>query len=522
MRPALLCVLLAGCQVQPPPAAVRIEEDVGTVLADVRRAVGTAALLELDDGLTLTGKRVRGGAERPLSVSLRATGGFMISAGADDDVAARGFDGKDAWTRSAAGITRTLALGAREEQVLDGWLRTQVWLLPAARRLLVSIDEPGSRSDTIRLLIEPPGEPLRATVDLDRTSMRPRSYSMETSGRTRTVTFDDWRTEAGVTVPYAITEEVDGEVRSADRFERAVLDTPPSFAEPRGRAGDVEFAPGTTSLPARLDAGGRFYVGARIDGGDEVWMLLDTGFGAQGVDGGLADALGLDAGGSARLSGVGGAGTSRWRRAATLDVGGFRQLAPSFATVDGAHLSERAGFPVRGVLGLPLFERALVVLDPGARTVTLAPAGRAVGLRGDARWAGLAMDGAAVCLRGAIAGPGVAPGEGNDCWLRLDTGSDDVLTLAPWADTRFELSRRARGARAARLTGLFGELRVVRFRAAALEFAGVRLDEPTLTAIRSPASGPLADPWIAGNLGMGALGGRRLVLDVGRGRLALD
>ena len=68
---------------------------------------------------------------------------------------------------------------------------------------------------------------------------------------------------------------------------------------------------------------------------------------------------------------------------------------PRFALLD-----EGLGDDVAGVLGVPLFERAIVALDDRSGAVTLHDPAR---FRGeDLQWQPLARDGSAACVRGRV------------------------------------------------------------------------------------------------------------------------
>ncbi|QDV09498.1 hypothetical protein Poly30_50560 [Planctomycetes bacterium Poly30] len=538
---------LAACEVTPP---VRVLRPTRGLFQEIREAVGTDALFGERTGLTYAGVRVYPGpddgtgamgegVERPLTLSLKPTGAFLLSVGTEEAAAAQGFDGRAAWTLDPRGVSRELGLGAREYLLADGWLRTFLWLTPGDERFTITPVEPTGGATTIELRLERVGEPLEATLVVDAASRRPLSYSMTRNARVREVRFADWRVEDGVWFPHEMTETVDGSIVHVDRFARRTRGTPRTFGTPRSLPTDTSFdetAAGGRGKPveARVDQGGRFYVRARIDDHEEAWMLLDTGFSSHAIHVELAETLELATGSVAQLQGVSGGGAGRWTEATTLAVGPLTQSRPRLVTVDTSFLSARAGFEVAGILGAPLFERAVVTLDEPRGRVTLHDP-RGFERRG-LRWVPLQQDGSSPCIGGQLTKEGRVS---RTLWFRIDTGSDDTITIAEWASREFDLVGDRAQLRATRLEGAFGTVLGWRSTLEAIvlgnptpasaggsiapgDEASLILQRPEVTLLRSSAPGPLSDPWIAGNLGTRGLRGCSVVLDVSAGRIAFQ
>ena len=534
MRLALLLflALAVSCRTAPP---VRVESEAYAILEQVRAAIGIDALFRTRDGVTLVGERSLAAAETtrgPISLAYRPSGTFLLSVGDELGATTRGFDGAQTWSRDTrTGVVAKLELGSRERTLASCWLRTQLWLLPGAERFRIEVAD--STENVLRLALERPGEPFVATVEITRETMRPRAFEFERFGRLTRVEFDDWaRSDASaagsIWFPRVMREYSNGTTRWIDRYERLIAGTPTTFSAPTDVPSDIEF--GDARAPeTRRDAGGRYYVKVALVGTDEArvdratmqrreltgWMLVDSGFGSHAITLEAADAAGLDQRGTMRLSGVGGGGQSSWRIAATARFGGVTLTAPRFATVDLAGLG--VDFDVIGVLGGPLFERATVVFDGRADAVRMFAPSRAPS-RG-LRWEQLARDGSSLCVRGTIDVNGRRRGP---MWWRLDTGSDDLLTVSRWAVREFAITPPPNTMSSATIGGLFGEIKVSRAPVAAIEFAGTVKRMPEITLLRESPPGPLNDPWVAGNLGMGALRSSRMTIDVTRGRIAIE
>ena len=513
MRATFLLLLAAGCTVAPP---VRVEDEAFDVLQEVREAIGADALFRARSGVTLSGVRTSAaGAPRPISISTRPSGTFVESLGSGA-APTRGFDGRDAWVLRPDGVVRNLSLGSREHMLADGWLRTHLWLAPGAERFEVDVDELSSSAARLVLRLTRDEGRLGASVELDRLTMLPAAYEMTRFGRTRRVTFTDWASgdlPDGARFPRMVEERIDGVVAHVDRFDSAGKGAPRTFAAPNSSAAGVRFDPaGSGEVATRVDEEGRYLVRAAVNGESIGWMLLDSGFGAHALRRDVAESLGLAASGDANLAGVGGSGASAWCRAGALSVGPVTANGPRFALLD-----EGLGDDVAGVLGVPLFERAIVALDDRSGAVTLHDPAR---FRGeDLEWQPLARDGSAACVRGRV----LREREWTEpLWLRLDTGSDDTLTVARWAVSRYALVPDRTQLRPAGLVGLFGRVEGWRAPVDGLEYGGAVLPRTEVSLLREETSGPLSDPWIAGNLGVGALRGRRVVLDLTRDRVSIS
>lgn len=516
---------------------------------EIRDAVGTEALFRERDGLTFAGTRTYPSkseteepVERPVSLSLRPNGAFLLTVGGAEAASALGFDGRAAWTLNPRGVAQEVGLGAEQHQLVDGWLRTFLWLTPGDERFSITPVKRRPEAVAFELELKRIGEPVEATLLVDASTKRPLSYSITKTVRVRKVTFDDWRLTEGVWFPHQMTESLDDVTLHVDRFERRTRGTPRSLAKPRSLPTDVTFLSddaGGNGVDARVDQGGRFYVRATIGEIADAWMLLDTGFGSHALHGELAETSGLTKGASAQLQGVSGAGSGFWVQAERLTVGAFEQRSPRLITVDTAFLSERAGFEVAGILGAPLFHRAVVTLDePRGRVLIQDPRGFE---RRGLSWFPLTLDGTSPCLGGRV----IAGGKTTEpLFFRLDTGSDDTVTISEWAARQFDLVGDRANLRATRIEGAFGTILGWRKglegidlgpvsevaasstgteREASMAAApGLRLLHPEATLLRSSDPGPLSDPWVAGNLGTRALRGCRVVLDLSAARISIQ
>ena len=511
---ALLLLLLAACQAAP--ASLEAREDP---LVPVRGAVLTRPRPSGAGGVLLEGTRERGDASVPVTLWSGPGGACVLSVGEGSSTLRRGFDGQVAWTGDGRGATRPLHLGSGEVQRMDLWLRTQQWVLDPRSAGRWEAVEGAGQDGSLRLRHRGEGPHAHVTVVVDPVSLLPRRAELRHLGRVRTLTFEDWEEEGGLSLPMTVTQAVDGAPVQVDRFHTrrrlagARAQRPPSAPRDATFAGDG----GALARDAvRFDRGGRAFLRVRLPGDRDAWMLLDTGFGSHAISPDLAAELGLPAAAAVALRGVGGSGRSDRRRCPRLTLGALTLADGDMVELDTSFLSERAGFEVEGVLGAPLFQRAVVVVDDLRGLVEVWDPSTFDG--GALDWQPVRIDGTAPCVLGQVR----ASGEDTPpLWFRLDTGSDDTLTISRWAVRAHRLEGDRAGLTPRSLVGPFGELRGWRRTASVVLLAGSNMGRQVVTLVRDGAPGPLSDPWIAGNAGTRLLRGRRVVLDLGAQRLAI-
>ncbi len=515
---ALLFLLIAGLPfpVSGCQSAAPAVDPSNEALVLVQRALGVDRLGVGTPGVSLQGTRERAGTSLPVELNVWPGGAFQLAVGDGNARSERGCDGAEAWATDTRGVTRKQELGGGEFLMLEGWARTQQWLGELARRRWSARPDPAT-SDALQLVHRTSGA--QVTVTLDPETRRPARFSWERLGRRRAIALEDWRQRGGRWLPMTVTETVDGDVVLVDRFERHSRPRRAVARRPASRPQDVTFQGAGGVLPrsqVRFDQGGRAYVNANVDGSLDAWMLLDTGFGSHVISEAGATRLSLRPLSSVALHGVSGTARTARLQGDSLRLGALTQRAPTFVELDTAFLSERAGFIVDGVLGAPLFDRTVVVIDDlrGRLEVHDPDQFDAPGLP----WQPVRFDGTAPCVPGRVRANGA---DTPLLWFRLDTGSDDTLTVSRWAVRAHGLAGDRAGLAPRRLAGPFGEIRGWRSSASVVLLAGANMGRQVITLMRDDVPGPLSDPWIAGNAGTRLLRGQHTVLDLRSGRMAV-
>jgi len=499
--------LLAACA-SPPP--VRLEPYEDEVLEGARRAIGYDQLLDHTGGFEFIGERSEALGSSTFRFSFDNAGRSILDVtGAIPR--AEGCDGIETWSQDPSGLIRILGLGEAERVRCESWLRTGLWLDPWVPRFTSSIDRRRSLPGRVAVELRRPDTPFRATVWIDEATKLPAEYEIRGTGRR--VSLEDYARVSGARFPQRFVHTfAAGGGQVIEQIQVANATSLPSFAAPRPKPRDTTFDTlGSPDLRARRGDDGRLYVDATLDGTHEVTLLLDTGFGASGVRSALAEKLGWPVLGDASLSGVAGRSDSRWRRSGSLDLGPL--------TVKGLDLIEvdlplaKAGFEVHGVLGADVLARAAFELAPSEGLVRVFEPGRLE--HKDLPWVPVRFAGTAPCFEARF-------GKSEPLWVRLDTGSNDTLSVAPWAVEAYNLAPNPAALETVYLVGSFGSRRGWRGELPVVELAGQRLLRAPATFLAPSSSpSPLDDPWIAGNLGLPLVRAAHLYLDLPRQRLAL-
>lgn len=303
---------------------------------------------------------------------------------------------------------------------------------------------------------------------------------------------------------------LEGEERSADGRRRSFtvervdpgatsLD-PPTDARSAARI-DPELP---RTVPLRRTAAGRLLVEvALVDGPDLGWFLIDTGAVPTCIDDDVARELALGEAGTDEVLALGGPVRGGRVPGPPLRIGPLELPAHPWIAVDLSSLHDETGSDLVGILGLEFFLACQVEVAPHVDHLTLRPSTPAPPGAVE-----VLHDGRQPCTPAVV--------EGRPVWLRIDTGATDSLILNAPLVRELDLLHPTRPTRGATLEGLGGRQRVERTALRSGELAGVSLRgvEASLALARR---GVLARTEPAGLVGMGLLGHRRLVLDLGAG-----
>jgi hypothetical protein len=438
----------------------------------------------------------------------RDSGRFIIEERAGPSTDANGFDGRHAWMRDLSHYTspqdagRTSALARSEAYRLANlWWRG---------------DRGGAQIRSIgcnALRVTPPGGiPFDAWFD-PATHLLTRVQERRTFGTIVDTAYADYARRGTGLVATRITVSSGGDPSTAVEWrltDRAVTAAraASAYSRPTRQPDDWSITPaGTVTLPFRL-LNNHVIVEAKVNGQGPFPFLVDTG-GHNIVTPQTARRIGLDAVGAATSGGGGEATTTNGYAAVReIDLGGARLTNQTVVTLDFSPAAVE-GVQLGGMIGVEFFERFVVTIDYGARTMTLtdparfharaAPAGQRVPFLFYEHMPQLA---------GTLGG---RPARYN-----IDTGSRaDVTMTSPFVARAGLRSAFPGGITITDGWGVGGPVRSFVTRAPALTLGSVRAPRP-IVSLSSARHGAFSDPGYDGNIGSGLLKRFRVTFDYPR------
>ena len=505
------------------PAAARSAPSetsaAGPVLAAMRLAMGggawsTAGTLRAEGRKTSFGLDGRYEATESLRDGRfvrRADYGLMANA--------EGLDGAGRWRMDNSGGVHPLdSLEAQAAAVSEAFLARRGYLDPSAAAAYAALD-PSTDGGRIfdRIAATPAGgRPL--VLWIDRRDHRLARAEMARSSRSERWRFADYRTVAGLALPFRIeTENGDQSETGIARIARydvlagnvAVL--PP---RPASRA-DARLAGRATEVWLGTDpVSGFALVEARIDAAPPQLFILDTG-GHDILTPQAAQTLGLAMRGEGfSLGAGGGSAPTRYAKVDRLAIGGLALVDQPFLVL-GLDLGQGAGpdgrrQPLAGIIGLEIFERFAADLDFPKGELRLCRFADAAELQGG----GLIRFSDDVPLVLALLDR--RPG-----WFQLDTGNNtQPILFKAWVEAAGLSGGFGLAGGEVAGSGVGGAVRFARGRAASLALAGERLEDLDIL-LAGENQGSLSARFEAGNLGRSVLSRFTASLDYRRERLFL-
>jgi hypothetical protein len=395
---AVLAVLGASCL-----ASARADDlDVGTVLANVRAAVGYQRLASLPGSVLVTGSAMIAGESGDYRCSFTPAGSYREQNGGLI-AASRGFDGQVCWEVDPTGMPRTMILEDREKNLIWMWIRTHRWLAADAPFRIALVPD-ATDASTVTLTLALDEATLEERLVIDRATWLPSSSTHECDGVKEQLTLADYVETLGFKLARTLVLEqrLRREYRLRSVIVSAVVPSE-SYALPAERPHDTRIDPeAKPELELMRARSGHLLVKPVVNGEERGWFLLDTGAAALVIDDKVADAAGMTAFGRASAVGVGGAVGARFRRGRSLRLGPLTMDDPMYGGIDLESLSTAIGTPIVGICGYDLFSRAVVEIDMERLRVSLFDRGKYELTRGN--WQELEIVGRHPCVRCTFAG----------------------------------------------------------------------------------------------------------------------
>lgn len=519
----VLALSLAACQGRKlgflPMSSTPLE------LSDVRRSLGIGAY---DSVVATHSVHIRGEYTGPNGKGTfrrvyQPNGNFEhFSQPVNAEETVQRFDGEILWAESKGGSSYPMTHSRANVTCSVEWILASRWLIPgdSTFKTTSKTSQAPERVPGFALQLEG-GSPL-ATIWLDPVDYKPQVLEVALRKGPIRMQLHDWRTRRGFAWPHEIRIE-------NDHGEPTVLTTNEILFEPsaatiqaseikRTRMKGVSFdQPGTPVVPLRRGLSGHMLVKPKLMGKDVGWFLVDTGTGVNCVDPevlkALPNFLPTDSGSGRQISvvGLGGSVEARVLKGGEFTLGAMLAEDMEWVPLDLTSLQDVVGIRLAGVLGGDFFQRAVVEIDLLGGELTLHDPRTYDASR--LPWRPLRFDGTTPCVEGRFS-------PNHEGWFRLDTGSDDTVTFhSPWV-RKLRMVDNATNLIPMRLKGIGGEIKAVRGRVRWFELMGQRFRKPKVTMVER-ATGPLANPDLYGNIGVGFFTGQRLILDYPGHRVAL-
>ena len=389
-----------------------------------------------------------------------------------------------------------------EKLLLAAVVRSGAWLLPDAPFVFEAVKTGAPGSGQVVLTLRRSEGIVPARIFIDPTTWLPAGAEVEWDAGPYSLTFSDYRAGACGQFPAHCRTGYRG--RDTDWTTVDIhVGGDIAVANPSVEASyDGAAAPYLAGAPRETDS--HLFVRPLVDGRDVGWFHVDSGAPFVLLDTAVADSLGL-----AILQE---AGPRSFRRIDELRVGQLVLRNVVAMVADLSESSSPSGAKRAGVIGGTVFENAVVEFDyAGRRLGVFAPGLPVAGLADDdARWQPLQIEG------GPVAQLRLATGAAR---FILDTGKSGTASFTSQAALAHGLFSGPDLGLAENVTVQGSTVERVT-RIPFLELAGLRLDQPEVR-IKFPGTPNDDVNGVAGAVGRGFFGDRRVIFDYARGRVAL-
>lgn len=420
-----------------------------------------------------------------------------------------GFDGRTAWSVDWNGMPRPLELKDAESLITVRSVWTGVWTQPD-RPVDVGLDAAAPSSH--HRVIRPKRGRLEARLAIGASTRLAEILTMEASDGESKWELSDYRSVAGLRLPYRVRHDTMGEEELFEVTRAEALTAFPdgAFRMPTARPRDTEFRSADSPvIEVRRTRSGHLLVQPMIDGQDVGWFILDSGAGSMVITPQAAEQTGMKPVGRVLLVGVGGKVATQFRTGGSFELGPMRVRGFKFIEADLGFLSAAFGVPIGGICGYDFFARAIVRIDVDKPAVSLYdPAEFRLP---SARWDEVVYHGRNIAVRCKFEG-------GRSALFRIDTGAQGTLAFHVPAVREYKLLE-GRETSAAQLGGVGGTLAAKRGRLKTFEIGGHSFRDALVEFAITPR-GAFNDPYTAGNVGTAFLSPFELVFDLPNKRMA--
>ena len=418
-----------------------------------------------------------------------------------------GYDGQICWQRDTTGLTKSLALSDREQLLLLTHLRSGRWLYLADPAALAVADQ-GVTDASVTFEVRSGRAVSQVTVARD--SGYPTRCAYSGTLGPAVWEFSDYQDHFGWAVPMSlsVTDELTKHTVSVAAVRAAAQDLCVEFSKPSSVRGDISFTPGESAdVQLTRAKTGHVLVEVILDDEQPHTFVFDTGAGGTLLDQNLAETLHLPAVGIQTVAGVYKTESANTVAGKRLQVGGVTLHKPNYVAMNLDFIRQLMGQDgIVGVIGYDLLSQCVCEINLASNHIRLLDPARSPK---KLPWQAITFH------QNIPLVPATFPqGQG---LFRIDVGASsgeagNVIFHSPAVHQYRMVSDNAPRATTGNVEYAPGTIEW-------FELMGHRFENPRVIFALAK-SGPLADPFVDGNLGVEFLKPFRIVLDYQHERLA--
>ncbi len=501
-----LAALLVGGQVAPT---------ISTVLENTRKAVKYDQFLKVERGVIASGSAVYYGMPATYSLHFTKSGEFVETTNAKSPIGdfrqTSGFDGKVYWESDWTGMTTDLDLEDKEDQSATIAFLTYGWLGKNSAFDFV-VDSKSTDASKVVLDMKAKSGHFNSKIWIDRKSWYPTKLTRTTGSGEQSWELSDYQESLKFMFPRKL-RLLDGGSWSEfkiERVEQAPVFVRNPFEAIRTKPNDISFDTNVKpDCEFRRTFSGHLLVHPKINDKDLGWFILDSGAGSMVIDKNTAETNNLTMFGEIPVTGIGGTELTKFRSGKSLTLGPATLKNPVFIEYDLSQLGMVFGVKVVGIIGYEFFARTMIELDFPKKEMRVYEPGNSK--FANEKWEKIRFSSRHPIVQAKFEGD-------RQGWFRLDTGSDATVTFHGPSVTKYELLKN-RETRTVQMGGVGGNMSAEAGTLEWFELAGKRYAKPRVTFVKGN-SGPLADPYTDGNIGMQFLAPFKMVFDYSNSRIA--
>ena len=351
---------------------------VAEVLSNVRKAINHDQLKRLNRGFVLEEFEAKSNESSGRVLTFGSSGEFREDSIPRGD-RPFGFDGKYAWQPDRTGFPTPVPQRLREKLLIPAWVRGGRWLDKNAPFIFSTLPE-ATNEKQVALSMKLERGLVGAKIFIDRETWLPKTLIVEYERGPYTLTFSDYQERLGVRFPQRTSINYRGSdsefrIKSIAGISKTADNPFKSPAPPDDTTFD-------NNLPAQLKVAqgvpfsasspGHFYVRPLVDGKDLGWFHFDSGSDTMHIDTKFADELKMPILGRSQSRGADGRIEEvTIRQGKTFQLGRIIYKNPIFLAMDLSGRNAPPGEKRAGLVGYPLFARAVFEVAEGGKRIAL-------------------------------------------------------------------------------------------------------------------------------------------------------